>query len=482
MRNPQNNNKKIKALREGLSKTPLPSMLCIIYPNFKIVNTFAYFCQFAIKPKKNIEKSIEIVNNVWYTYKHCYLKKAGIAMEYSAQEILQFVNEEDVKFIRLAFCDVYGKQKNISIMPNELTRAFSEGIPFDSSAIAGFGDESHSDLLLHPDPSTLSILPWRPEHGRVVRMFCDITYPDGRVFERDTRTILKNAVKEAKKAGITFDFGSETEFYLFKEDENGNPTFTPHDNAGYMDIAPLDKGENVRREICLTLEQMGIRPESSHHEEGPGQNEIDFRCSSPLSAADNAMTFQTVVAAIAHRNGLWADFSARPIENMPGNGFHISIAVKDENGNILLPQIIAGLLENISDMTLFLNPTETSYKRFGTNKAPKYISWSSDSRSQLVRVPVVSGGLSRADLRSPDPMANTYLAFALIIYSCIAAIKKNAVPPTASDINFFNATEKELTKYKKLPQSLDEAKSNAKNSEFIKTVLPQSLIDAYLAI
>lgn len=181
-------------------------------------------------------------------------------MKYSAQEVMQYVGEEDVKFIRLAFCDVYGKQKNISIMPSELPRAFEYGIAVDASAIEGFGDETHSDLLLHPDPETLAILPWRPEHGRVVRMFCTITTPDGKVFECDTRSVLKKAIADAKAAGIEFSFGSELEFYLFKLDEKGNPTKEPYDEAGYMDIAPDDRGENVRREICLMLEQMGIRP------------------------------------------------------------------------------------------------------------------------------------------------------------------------------------------------------------------------------
>ena len=219
-------------------------------------------------------------------------------MKYSKEEVLQYVREDDVKFIRLAFCDVFGKQKNISIMPEELPRAFEYGIAFDASAIAGFGDETRCDLLLHPDPETLMLLPWRPEHGKVVRMFTHITYPDGTPFECDTRSLLKKAVEDAKKAGYTFAFGAEQEFYLFNLDETGSSTKIPYDEAGYMDIAPEDRGENIRREICLTLEQMGIRPESSHHEEGPGQNEIDFRYSDPLTAADNTMTFQTVVKTI----------------------------------------------------------------------------------------------------------------------------------------------------------------------------------------
>ncbi|MBQ7900469.1 MAG: glutamine synthetase, partial [Clostridia bacterium] len=291
-------------------------------------------------------------------------------MKYSAQEVIQYVNEEDVKFIRLAFCDVYGKQKNVSIMPSELPRAFEYGIAVDGSAIDGFGDENHSDLLLHPDPETLSVLPWRPEHGRVVRMFCTITKPDGQIFECDSRSVLKNAIAEAKKLGIEFSFGSEQEFYLFKLDENGNATKEPYDEAGYMDIAPDDRGENVRREICLTLEQMGIKPESSHHEEGPGQNEIDFRYSDPLSAADNTMTFQTVVKTISRRNGLWADFSPKPLSDKPGNGFHINMSVKNDDSHIVLSYMIAGILKYVRDITVFLNPLESSYKRFGLNTAP----------------------------------------------------------------------------------------------------------------
>lgn len=289
-------------------------------------------------------------------------------MKYSQQEIIQYVQEEDVKFIRLAFCDIFGKQKNISIMPDELPKAFTYGIAIDASAIDGFGDETHSDLFLHPEPDTLMPLPWRPEEGSVVRMFCNITYPNGTPFEYDSRMILKQAIEEASKEGLQFFFGTEQEFYLFQLDDHGEPTKIPYDHAGYMDIAPEDKGENIRREICLTLEQMGIRPESSHHEQGPGQNEIDFRYSDPLTAADNAMTFQTVVKAIALRNGLYADFSPKPLHHQPGNGFHINISVKSAYDQDCMNSMIAGILDKASEMTLFLNPLENSYERFGQDK------------------------------------------------------------------------------------------------------------------
>lgn len=400
-------------------------------------------------------------------------------MKYSKQEVMQYVQEEDVKFIRLAFCDVFGKQKNISIMPEELPRAFEYGIAIDASAIEGFGDETHSDLLLHPDADTLMPLPWRPEHGRVVRMFCTISYPDGRTFECDSRSILKQAVQDAEKAGFQFFFGAEQEFYLFNLDDNGNPTKEPYDNAGYMDIAPEDKGENIRREVCLTLEQMGIRPESSHHEEGPGQNEIDFRYSSPLAAADNAMTFQTVVKTVARRNGLYADFSPKPLEDKPGNGFHINMSVKSSDNVDNMNFMIAGILAKVAEMTIFLNPLESSYQRFGNNKAPRYISWSSENRSQLVRVPAAVGEYKRAELRSPDPAANTYLAFALMIYASLYGIQNKLELQDPADINLYKADADTLAKFEQLPKNLKTACSLANNSDFIKEHIPGAILEIY---
>ena len=400
-------------------------------------------------------------------------------MKYSQQEIIQYVQEEDVKFIRLAFCDIFGKQKNISIMPDELPKAFTYGIAIDASAIDGFGDETHSDLFLHPEPDTLMPLPWRPEEGSVVRMFCDITYPNGTPFEYDSRMILKQAIEEASKEGLQFFFGTEQEFYLFQLDDHGEPTKIPYDHAGYMDIAPEDKGENIRREICLTLEQMGIRPESSHHEQGPGQNEIDFRYSDPLTAADNAMTFQTVVKAIALRNGLYADFSPKPLHHQPGNGFHINISVKSAYDQDCMNSMIAGILDKASVMTLFLNPLENSYERFGQDKAPRYISWSSENRSQLVRVPAALGEYRRAELRSPDPAANSYLAFALLIYASMYGIKENLELPAPADLNLFKAPIEVLANFRQLPGNLPAACQEAKNSSFIKKCIPKAITELY---
>jgi len=400
-------------------------------------------------------------------------------MKCTKEEVLQYVAEEDVKFIRLSFCDVFGRQKNISIMPGELYRAFSTGIPFDASAITGFGDETQSDLLLHPDPETLEVLPWRPESGKVVRMYSSITYPDGSVFEADTRSFLKKAIAEAEAKGYSFYFGAEQEFYLFETDDLGKPTGRPYDNAGYMDIAPDDRGENVRREICLTLEQMGIYPESSHHEEGPGQNEIDFKYSDPLTAADNTMTFQTVVRTVAKRNGLYADFSPKPIEGHPGNGFHINMSVKPDVGDCNLGYMIAGILERIKPLTVFMNPTENSFRRLGRSKAPKYISWAKGNRSQLIRIPVVADGKTRAELRSPDPSANPYLAFALIIYAGLAGIENETELQSPAEINLFKADGDVLNKFDKLPETRADAVAAARESSFIKERVPAKILDIY---
>ena len=400
-------------------------------------------------------------------------------MKYSAQEVIQYVNEEDINFIRLVFCDVYGRQKSISIMPSELSRAFEYGIAFDASSVGGFGDEAHSDLFLRPDPETLAQIPWRPENGRAIRMFCTITKPNGEICEYDTRNILKKAIADANKSGVEFSFGSELEFYLFKLDEKGNPTKEPYDNASYMDMVPEDRCENIRREICLGMKMMGIHPESSHHEEGPGQNEIDFRYSDPLTAADDAMAFQVIVKTIARRNGLYADFSPKPIADKAGNGLHINMSVKNDNNHILLPQMLAGIMEYIQELTVFLNPVKESYLRFGQSKAPKYISWSGENRSQLIRIPAASGEYRRAELRSPDPTTNPYLAYALLIYAGLYGIENKLDLPPAAELNFFKADKTPARQYKELPDTLEEAKALAQKSEFIKKNLPESIINIY---
>ena len=400
-------------------------------------------------------------------------------MKYSESEIRQYVAEEDVKFLRMTFFDLTGNQKNMSILPDALDRAFSAGIAFDASAISGFGDELRSDLFLQPDTSTLCLLPWRPDHGRVARLFCRILRSDGTPFEGDSRALLQKAVDDAAAMGVSFAFGSEMEFYLFRRDENGEATHIPYDNAGYMDIAPEDKGENVRREVCLTLEQMGIRPECSHHEQGPGQNEIDFRYSDPLTAADNAVTFKAVVNSVAVRNGLAADFSPKPLMGQPGNGMHINISAKSRDGAEVMPQIIAGILAHIAEMTVFLNTREESYHRFGSSKAPRYISWSSENRSQLIRIPAAQGEYRRAELRSPDPLCSPYLAFTLLIRAGLDGVTRQLVLPEAADVNFYTAANDVKARFHTLPETLEDARSLAASSAFIAEHLPKTIIQQY---
>ena len=385
---------------------------------------------------------------------------------YTESEVLEFVKEEDVKFVRLAFFDVKGKQKNISIMADQLHRAFELGISFDASAIEGFESPDKSDLFLHPDPTTLSVLPWRPNTGKVCRMFCNIKYPDGTPYEKDCRTLLKNAIKYAKeKYNLSLSFGPEVEFYLFKLNEAGESTKIPFDNAGYMDIAPEDKGENIRRDICFTLESMGIIPEASHHEEGPGQNEIDFKYSDALTAADNTATFKWIVRTRAASNGLYADFSPKPLEGQAGSGFHINVSFSDESK---MPNAIAGILKHAEELTYFLNTTEESYNRLGECKAPKYICWGNQNRSTMIRVPATKK-IKRLEIRSADPECNPYIAFALIIYAALDGIENNLVPPAPVEENLFANTSKNDIKV--LPDTLDLAKKIADESEFVKKVL-----------
>lgn len=402
-------------------------------------------------------------------------------MNQTEQELMKYIEEEDVKFIRLTFCDIYGVQKNISIQRGELARAFDKGIGIDASYLDGFGGDYGKDIWLHPEPDTITILPWRPEHGRVVRIFCTLTYADGTPIETDTRALLRQAVRYAQSKGFRFHFKSEMQFYLFKTDENGESTGVPYDNAGYMDIAPLDKGENVRREICLTLEQMGIQPESSHHEAGPGQNEIDFCYADPITAADNTVTFLSVVRTMAARNGLYADFSPKPIKDKAGSALHITVSVKSNAGDDVTDSAIAGILHNVAGMTVFLNPTVGSFLRFGQHKAPKYITWSGNNRAQLISVRLTESGSRCAQVRSPDPEANPYLAFALMIYAVLDGIENQRALPQPVDEDFLLFQSKTKEEPERLPDSIEKARIEAKKSPLIQQFIPSSVIRLYCA-
>ena len=411
-------------------------------------------------------------------------------MDYKTSEVLEFIEENDIKFIKLAFCDIFGNQKNITIMPSELKRAFDEGISFDASAVTGFMNVEESDLLLFPEANTMYLLPWRPQHGRVVRFFCNIKHPDGRCFEGDCRNILKEVIKESKLKGFSTKIGCESEFYLFEQDEFGNPTMKPYDRGTYCDIYPNDRCENIRRDICLSLGEMGIMPISSHHEQGPGQNEIDYQYSDALSAADNLISFRSLVKTKACENGLFASFMPRPLNTECGNGLHINLSLYKDGKNVFRDEdssdyeyaksFIAGILNRIEEITLFLNASTNSYSRLGKDKAPKYVTWSKENRSQLIRIPAAKGDRCRMELRSPDSSCNPYIVFALLIKAGMEGVENNYKLCKPHNINLFDAEEEKLQEVKKLPVNLNEAIKIAKSSEFIKNVLPQKTIDNYI--
>ncbi len=407
-------------------------------------------------------------------------------MSHTITELMQFIGENDIKFIRLAFCDIFGVQKNIAIMADQLPHAIDSGVSFDASAIAGFGNVVESDLFLVPDGDTESMLPWRPAESGVGRFFCHIKYPDGRPFDGDGRYLLGRIEQRAAQDGYSFLVGPECEFYLFETDEKGRPTRTPFDDAGYFDIAPADKGENVRRQICLCLDDMGIRPERSHHEQGPGQNEIDFRCSSPLSAADNLMALRTAVKAVAQENGLYASFLPKPLRGKSGSGLHINLSLFSEGRNLFedfasaqdrrAASFLAGVLRRVPELTAFANPLPGSYGRLGSHEAPLAIGWSYQNRSSLVRVPAARGRDCRIELRSPDPACNPYYVTALLLASGFEGIREGLPLEEALNVDFAARPGGRL-----LPQTLGQALDAAERSEFLRRVLPEKLLDSYIA-
>ena len=404
-------------------------------------------------------------------------------MSFSPKEILKFVEENDVKFIRLTFCDMFGNLKNVAIMPNELPRAFEYGIPFDASCIA----EGCSDLLLVPDISTLSVLPWRPKSGRVVRFFCSLKNTDGSDYVGDMRTELTNYINQLRLDGYSCEMGTKCEFYLFELDERGEPTKTPHDKGGYLDVAPLDRCENARREICLSLEEMGMSPKSSCHKHGPAQNEIEFRESEPITAADNMVHYKTVVKSIAAQNGLFASFMPKPLPNEHGSALSISISLKKGGENIFGTDInsmphegkcfISGILSKIREITAFLNCTTNSYKRFGIGYAPTYVNWSAENCAQLIRVPKPVGITPRIEIRSADACCNPYITFKLILAAGIGGIQMN-------DSSLFESAMHSDTAdsvFQTLPSSLEEAAVAAKASSFVKQTLSPEILSNIFA-
>ncbi|MBQ7739937.1 MAG: glutamine synthetase [Eubacterium sp.] len=396
-------------------------------------------------------------------------------------DVINYVKNENVKFIRLAFCDIFGKEKNIAIMPEELPTAFDKGIRFDASTVPNFGEGIYTDLYLHPEPDTLSILPWKEENDGAVRMFCTMTYPDGTPFtERGTKSLLLKAIDRAEVMGYEFYFGFELEFYLFKLDKNGNPTNIPYDNGTYLDISPDDNCETIRRDICVALVQMGLHVQTTLHEVGPGQNEICFGYSDPITAGNNITTLKTVIKNVAKEHGAYADFSPKPIEDENGCGLHINISVRADDGtDTALNYVAAGILDKINDITAFCNPTRDSYRRLGKYGAPKYISWSSQNRDQLLTIPHNVGKYRNCELRSTDPTINPFLVFSLLINAGLHGIENNLELPEATDFDLNNAYLSVIESYKMLPEDLEDARYIAMKSEFIKKYVPQDIIDVY---
>lgn len=417
-------------------------------------------------------------------------------MSYNKLGALRFIEDNDVRFIKLQFCDILGNLKNISISPAQLSKAFDEGIAFDGSSIKGFTSIEDSELFLFPDPTTLSILPWRPQQGKVARLFCDIKRVDGSYFAGDSRYILQKVAHYAKGKGLIFHVGPECEFFLFQLDEEGKPILNPADQATYFDVAPLDQGENTRREICLTLEKMGFDIESSHHESAAGQHEIDFKYDDVLISADNILSFKTVVSTIAGCNGFHASFMPKPFSNNSGSGMHINMSLLKDGENIFsskhnegLPviaqQFIAGILTHIKEITAICNPTINSYKRInGGYEAPRHIAWSYKNRSCLIRIPATTTGHTRIELRSPDVTCNPYLALALILAAGLDGIDKNMPLQPALINNAYTMSKEELedAHIDLLPSDLQSALTYMKNSDFVKSVLGEHIFNNYLAI
>lgn len=390
---------------------------------------------------------------------------------YSEKDVISFVSENDVQFIRLAFVDLFGNLKNLAIMPSELKKALTNGIPLDSSLFYGVDDYSHGDIYLVPDTSTLSVLPWRPRAGRVVRFFCHLRKHDGTPFKGDIRARLKNTADQLSLNGYTCTIGTESQFYLFELDENGEPTRKTNDRAGYLDVAPLDHGENIRREICLSLEEMGIHPETSRHLHGHGQNEITFKPSDILSAADNTLNFKTAVRSIASQNGLYASFMPYPLRDQPRSSFLINISISKGGKNIFTVtdgkiadegrHFIAGILSRFNQMTAFLNPTTNSYFRNGLIGEHKYINWALERRDAAIRLINSATSGEKIEIRTADPSANVHFILNTILRAGLEGLENKLELPEPSSEN------------KLIPGSLEEAANIARESDFIKKMFSE---------
>ena len=416
-------------------------------------------------------------------------------MKFTKQDILKLVEEEDVEFIRLQFTDMYGTLKNIAVTSSQLDKVLNNQCIFDSSSIEGFEGMQETDMYLYPDLDTFVIFPWRPQQGKVARLICDIYYPDGSPFEGSPRYILKKVLKEAEDMGYGFDVGPECEFFIFHADDDGLPTTLTHEKAGYLDLGPLDLGENARRDMVLTLEDMGFEIEASYHEVAPAQHEIDFRYDHALSTADNIITFKLAVKTIAKLHGLHASFMPKPKEGTPGSGMHTNMSLSRDGKNIFADEadvlglskeayyFIGGLMKHIRGMAAITNPLVNSYKRLVPGyDAPLYIAWSAKTRSPLIRIPAARGEETRIELRCPDSSANPYLVLAVCLAAGLEGIRNQILPPADVEQNVFDMSEEEKKGkgIMSFPNNLLEAVNAMEQDEFVKGILGEKISDFYI--
>lgn len=414
---------------------------------------------------------------------------------YIKDDIIRLVKENDVKFIRLQFADMNGCLKNIAITETQLEKALDNKIMFDGSSIDGFVTIENSDMYLYPDLNSFTIFPWRPQQGKVARLVCDVHKADGSPFEGDPRYVLKKEIARGEEMGYTFNVGPSCEFFLFHTDDMGGPTTKTYDEGGYFDLAPLDMGEDCRRDISQTLSEMGFETEGSHHEVAHGQHEVDFKYADALTAADNIITFKLVVKNIAYKYGLHASFMAKPLYGICGSGMHMNMSLFKGGKNIFLDEngvnglsetaysFTAGLLKHAKSLTAILNPTVNSYKRLVPGfDAPCYIAWSASNRSALVRIPASRGEATRVELRSPDPTCNPYFAIAAVLRAGLDGVEHSLKPPKSTDAAVFSLTheERKVRGIQKLPTTLKEAIEELKHDECIKDVLGKHVYNQYV--
>ena len=418
-------------------------------------------------------------------------------MLYTKEDIIRKVKEEDVEFIRLQFTDIFGQLKNVAITASQIEKAVNNQIMFDGSSIEGFVRIDESDQYLYPDLDSFTIFPWRPSHGRVARLICDVHDPDGAPFVGDPRYVLKQVIQKANDMGFdAFNVGPEAEFFLFQTDDEGKPTVRTNDEAGYFDLGPLDHGEGTRREICMSLEQMGFEIEASHHEVAQGQHEIDFKYADALRTADNIMTFKLAVKTLAQKNGLHATFMPKPIFGVNGSGMHTNMSLFRDGKNAFYDpsdpkglsnaaySFIAGLLAHVKGMAAITNPLVNSYKRLVPGyEAPCYLAWSASNRSALIRIPAARGQSTRVELRCPDPACNPYLEFAVCLAAGLDGIEKGLTPPPEITDNIFamSPAARRRRGIEALPGSLEEALVCMKKDKLIMDTLGEHVTGQYIA-